>query len=63
MKGFKLLMVVLGSILVSLGVSIAVNSGLGVDPITLLWTGISQVLNITLGQASMLTSAICYLLY
>lgn len=58
MKGFKLLMVILGSILVSLGVSIAVNSGFGVDPITLLWTGISQVLNITLGQASMLTSAI-----
>lgn len=55
-KALKLLMVIIGSILVGLGIAIAVNSGFGADPITVLWEGMSRVLSITIGQASMILS-------
>ena len=58
LKFIKLLMVIIGSILVGLGIAIAVSSGFGADPITVLWDGITQVLPVTIGQASMILAII-----
>lgn len=58
LKFIKLLIVIIGSILVGLGIAIAVSSGFGADPITVLWDGITQVLSVTIGQASMLLAII-----
>ena len=58
LKFIKLLVVILGSILVGLGISIAVNSGLGSDPLSLMWDGMSKVLSITIGQASLIVSGV-----
>lgn len=44
LKGLKLLMVIIGSMLVGLGIAIAVNSRFGADPITILWHGMNNVL-------------------
>lgn len=44
LKGLKLLIVIIGSMLVGLGIAIAVNSGFGADPITILWDGMNNVL-------------------
>lgn len=53
-NALKLLIVIIGSTLVGLGIAIAITSGFGADPITILWDGISRVLPITVGQASMI---------
>lgn len=58
LKALKLLIVIIGSMLVGLGIAIAVNSGFGADPITVLWDGISKVLPITIGQASMILASL-----
>lgn len=44
LKDLKLLMVIIGSMLVGLGIAIAVNSRFGADPITILWDGMNNVL-------------------
>lgn len=50
----KLALVVIGSIIVGLGVSVATISGFGADPITVLWDGITNIIPVTMGQASMI---------
>ena len=52
-KAIRLFIVIVGSILVGLGIAIAMTSGFGADPITVLWDGMNNVLPITIGQASM----------
>ncbi|MDO5518768.1 MAG: hypothetical protein Q4F66_14525 [Clostridium sp.] len=57
-KALKLLIVIIGSTLVGLGIAIAITCGFGADPITVLWDGISRVLPITVGQASMILAVL-----
>lgn len=58
MKFLKFILVVLGSIIIGLGVAIAINSGFGADPISLLWQGMTNIIPVTVGQASIILSII-----
>lgn len=52
----KLLLVIIGSIIVGLGIAIATTSSFGADPITVLWDGITNIIPVTIGQASIILS-------
>lgn len=58
----KIARLILGSVMVGTGVAVCINTGLGADPLSVLWQGISIKLGITLGQAGILTGAIFIIL-
>ena len=63
MKMFiRYLISVLGSSLVGVGVGLCVVTGLGADALGVLWEGLTQHLPVTVGQASLLVTAVCLLL-
>ncbi|QIK69527.1 hypothetical protein G7062_04100 [Erysipelothrix sp. HDW6C] len=45
----------LGAFISGLGIAIAMNTGLGADPITVFFEGLSKVFGITIGMASIIT--------
>lgn len=49
----------LGGAVVGLGVGLSVSTGLGADALGVLWEGLSGKLGITVGQASLLVTAVC----
>lgn len=50
--------VVLGSVIMGIGISLTIFGQLGSDPLTMLWIGLSDKLAITVGQANVLVSFI-----
>ena len=58
MKIKKILNVIVGSIIMSIGIKFTILLNLGSDPMTMLWIGISNLLSITVGQANILVSFI-----
>lgn len=50
--------VVLGSLIMGIGISLTIFGQLGSDPLTMLWIGLSDKLTITVGQANLLVSFI-----
>lgn len=58
----RYLISVLGSSLVGVGVGLCVVTGLGADALGVLWEGLTQHLPVTVGQASLLVTAVCLLL-
>lgn len=54
----KILKLVLGLMLLSCGVVLFVKANIGADPVTILFTGIANVLGITIGLASQIVMAV-----
>lgn len=53
---------IVGSSLVGFGVGLCVTTSLGADALGVLWEGIAGQLSITVGQASLLITAVCILM-
>ncbi|MDH6365428.1 putative membrane protein YczE [Enterococcus sp. PF1-24] len=53
---------ILGSALVGVGVGICVVTGLGADALGVLWEGLADKLPLTVGQVSLLVTAICLII-
>lgn len=58
----QLCMVVVGSIIMGVGISLCVISNLGADPLTMLWQGFTNLLPMTLGQANLFVSGVILLI-
>lgn len=56
----RLLLVLIGSCIMGIGISLSVMSNLGCDPLTLFWIGITYILPVTIGQANIIV-AFCML--
>lgn len=56
---FRYLLSILGSSIVGIGVGLCVVTGLGADALGVLWEGLAGRLPITVGQASLLVTAVC----
>lgn len=54
----KLLIVILGSFIMGIGISLTIAVNLGSDPMTMFWIGVSKMLHISVGQANLLVCAI-----
>ncbi|WP_300381179.1 YitT family protein [Clostridium sp.] len=54
----KTLIVIIGSIIMGIGVALAVKGGQGADPLSVFWDGLSRTFNITLGEANLLVSLV-----
>lgn len=54
----KNLIVILGSIIMGIGVALAIKGGQGADPLSVFWDGLSRTFNITLGNANLLVSLV-----
>ncbi|MEG0265816.1 MAG: hypothetical protein RSC93_10625 [Erysipelotrichaceae bacterium] len=54
----RTIMVILGSFVMGIGISIVVSSGVGSDPMSLFWLGLSKQLSITFGQANILVNIV-----
>lgn len=61
MKGnylVRFMLLTLGSVLMGIGVSLAVASNLGADSVAFLWEGMSAVFHCSIGQANLIFSSI-----
>ncbi|MEG2170741.1 MAG: YitT family protein [Erysipelotrichaceae bacterium] len=54
----RTMMVIVGSFIMGIGISIVVSSGVGSDPMSLFWLGLSKQLSITFGQANILVNIV-----
>lgn len=54
----KLLLVIVGSFIMGIGISMTIAVNLGSDPMTLFWIGVASHLHITVGQANLLVCAV-----
>lgn len=52
------IIVILGSIIMGIGVALAVKGGQGADPLSVFWEGLSRTFNITIGNANLLVSLV-----
>ena len=53
----KILIVVIGTAVAALGMDMAIYAGFGSATLAVLWQGIAQTVNITVGQASLIIAA------
>lgn len=61
----KIMVVATGSIMMSFGITLYLNAGLGVDPLTVFTSGMAHTTGLTVGKASLVIMAvlICILLF
>lgn len=61
----KIMVVAAGSIMMSFGITLYLNAGLGVDPLTVFTSGMAHTTGLTVGKASLVIMAvlICILLF
>lgn len=57
----KILLIILGSIISAYGIVLAINAGFGGATLAVLWQGISNKLNVTLGISSLIVSLVMIL--
>lgn len=54
----RILFVVVGSMIMGAGIGIAVASGLGADPLAILWEGVCKVTGLSLGESNVVVALI-----
>lgn len=54
----KSLIVIIGSMIMGIGVALAIKGGQGADPLSVFWDGLSRTFNISLGNANLLVSLV-----